>query len=88
MLHEIVRGNEIVVINDDAGMGKDGGGRAGLESNELKAKRSGPVCILTLLNQYVNYFLCIQKEEKKRKIKKSRFRGLLGLLALRVQILS
>ena len=41
MLHEVVRGNEIVVINDDAGMGKDGGGRAGIESNELKAKLSG-----------------------------------------------
>jgi hypothetical protein len=49
-------------------MGKDGGGRAGLESNELKAKRSGPVCILTLLNQYVKLFLVhFQKEEKKRR---------------------
>ncbi len=30
-----------MVINNDAGLGKAGGGRAGLESKELKAKISG-----------------------------------------------
>jgi hypothetical protein len=80
----------IVVINDDAGMGKAGGGRAGLESNEFKAKISGLSVASnfarTCLNRFFFNINCLfvafsqDFEEKKKEEKSKTFSSLLGVL--------